>query len=643
MSNRMNELVELLNDYGYRYYVLDEPIVADVEYDRLYDELVALEGESGVVLHNSPTKRVGGELLKKFDSYTHKQRLYSLGKCQSMQELDAWFVRVATGGICPKCSVEYKYDGLTVNLTYENGKFLRATTRGNGIKGENVTEQARTIKTIPMTVDYDGIIEIQGECIMRKSQLLKYNESHAIPLKNERNAAAGALRNLDSTVTYERNLDFMAYSIGYTSDIEFKSQEEIHKFLVENRFRANEYFKLCDSVESIKNAVIDIEVDRDELDYLIDGAVVKIDSLALRDELGFTEKAPRWAVAYKYEAEEVTTMLRGVIWQVSRTGKVNPLAVLEPVELSGATVSRATLNNMDDIARKGIKIDTKVFVRRSNDVIPEILGVAEEYENSAEIVSPINCPSCGSLLEREGVNVICKNKSCPQAVVAKLEHFASKDAMDIEGISEKSFEQLFALGELVSVVDFYKLTPEKLALADGFKDKKIANAIAAIDKSKDVTLSKFVYALGIPNIGKKSAGQLAEHYKALDAIAEADAQELQNIPDIGEIMAQCIVNYFHSQENLDIIADLQNSGVAIRKYEERIGSLSGYNVCITGTLSRPRNQIKELIEASGGRVSESLSKTINILVAGENAGSKLDKANKLGVKIVSEEELMNMI
>ena len=621
--DRMTELVEKLNDYAYRYYTLDEPIVSDKEYDALYDELVELESQTGTRLANSPTHRVGGELLKQFESHTHKQRLYSLAKSQSFGDLESWWTRCAYSLNEDKflCSVEYKYDGLTVNLTYNNGELVRATTRGNGVKGEIVTNGAKTIRTIPLTIDFKGEIEVQGECIMRLSELEKYNNTHDIPLKNARNAAAGALRNLDSKVTAERHLDFMAYSVGY-SDIAFNSQKEMVDFLVKNKFRIGDYVKYADNLNDIQTLINEIESKRNTLDYLIDGAVIKINEQSFRNELGFTEKSPRWAMAYKYEAEEVTTILKDVIWQVSRTGKLNPLAVLEPVELCGATISRATLNNLDDISKKGVKIGSRVFIRRSNDVIPEILGVAED-NNGSVILPPDKCPSCGGDVKVDGAFVYCENKeNCGAVHISRLDHFASREAMNIEGLSEKTILQLYNLGFLRDIDDIYDLTAEQLIQAEGFKDKKVSNILNAIKNSKNAALDNFIYSLGIANIGKKSAKQLADKFKSLENLQSATIEDILSLDDFGEIMATSVYNFFNNDANKKLIDSLLSKGIQLEFKEVKQGVLTGITICLTGSISVPRSKAKQMIIDNGGSVADSVSKNVNVVVYGEEAGSK---------------------
>ncbi len=640
----MTELVEKLNDYAYRYYTLDEPIVSDKEYDALYDELVELESQTGTRLANSPTHRVGGELLKQFESHTHKQRLYSLAKSQSFGDLESWWTRCAYSLNEDKflCSVEYKYDGLTVNLTYNNGELVRATTRGNGVKGEIVTNGAKTIRTIPLTIDFKGEIEVQGECIMRLSELEKYNNTHDIPLKNARNAAAGALRNLDSKVTAERHLDFMAYSVGY-SDIAFNSQKEMVDFLVKNKFRIGDYVKYADNLNDIQTLINEIESKRNTLDYLIDGAVIKINEQSFRNELGFTEKSPRWAMAYKYEAEEVTTILKDVIWQVSRTGKLNPLAVLEPVELCGATISRATLNNLDDISKKGVKIGSRVFIRRSNDVIPEILGVAED-NNGSVILPPDKCPSCGGDVKVDGAFVYCENKeNCGAVHISRLDHFASREAMNIEGLSEKTILQLYNLGFLRDIDDIYDLTAEQLIQAEGFKDKKVSNILNAIKNSKNAALDNFIYSLGIANIGKKSAKQLADKFKSLENLQSATIEDILSLDDFGEIMATSVYNFFNNDANKKLIDSLLSKGIQLEFKEVKQGVLTGITICLTGSISVPRSKAKQMIIDNGGSVADSVSKNVNVVVYGEEAGSKLEKAKKLGLELWTEKEFYEKI
>ena len=644
--DEMKDLVAKLNIYASKYYTLDSPIVSDKEYDVLYDRLVSLEDFTGIVLPDSPTLRVGDKVLETFESYEHKSRLYSLAKSQSLLDLESWWKRITTMLSTDdiECSCEYKYDGLTVNLSYDQGRLVRATTRGDGIKGENVTAQAKTISTIPHIIDFKGAIEVQGECIMKLSALENYNNTHSTPLKNARNAAAGALRNLDPKVTAERHLDFIAYSVGYSRDKDFTSQSEIIEFLTENKFDVGNFLQFASNMTDIFAKVTGIGEARPSLDYLIDGAVIKVNNINMRDELGSTEKAPRWAIAYKFEADEVSTILKEVVWQVARTGKINPLAILESVELAGATISRATLNNMDDIARKDIKIGSRVFLRRSNDVIPEILGVAEHFDTSMDIIAPEFCPSCGASVTRDGSFIYCNNiDNCSAVNIGKITHFASRDAMDIEGLSDRTITDLYNAGHIKSIADIYKLDSQMLLNLDGFKDKKTDKILKAISASKEVSLDKFVFALGIGNIGKKSASVLAEHYVSLNTLIKCQIDELVTLSDFGEIMAKSVSEYFADEENIRIIEDMLLSGVEVADFTSSKGVLSGLTICLTGSLPILRGKAKQLVISNGGKISDSVSKNVNIVVAGEDAGSKLAKANKLALEVWSYEELISKI
>lgn len=644
--DRMRELVDKLNKYAREYYELDNPTVSDAEYDALYDELVEMENSAGIILPDSPTHRVGGMPLKKFRSYAHRQRLYSLDKAKDKNQLEAYFARVKKAlGYVPAMTLENKFDGLTMSLTYENGELVTAATRGDGVTGEDVTPQARTIRTVPLTIPYKGLIEVQGEAIMRLSVFRQYNETASEPLKNARNGAAGAVRNLDPKVTAERKLDFMAYNVGY-SDKEFKSQRQIREFLKQNGFQTDDLFIIIEDTSYVYNQLKAIEENRSALDFLIDGAVLKIDDLSLRQILGFTEKFPRWAIAYKFVPEETTTIVKDVVWQISRTGKLNPLAILEPVELMGATVKRATLNNILDIQKKDIKINSRVFIRRSNDVIPEIMGVSEHYENSVDITPPKVCPSCGSEVIQEGPFLYCANKDkCAPRLISEIVHFASKPCMDIEGLSEKTVEQLYNELGVDTPDKLYTLTKEQLLTLEGFKDKKAQNLLDAINNSRLTTLDRFIFALGIPGIGKKAAKQLAQKFKTLDNVMAATAEQIIEIDDFGSVMTDNTVNFFADQNNRLLIKSLLDKGIAFEKEEEpKEGVLSGRVVVLTGSLRNyKRSQAAEIIKDLGGEVSDTVTKSVNLVIAGEEAGSKLAKAQKLGIEIRDEEWFLKII
>lgn len=643
--DRMRELVDLLNKYGYEYYNLDNPTVSDGEYDALYDELKRLERESGTVYPDSPTKRVGGEPISEFLKHKHIQRLYSLDKGTSFDELTAFENRIKK--ITDKkieYTVEYKFDGLTICLTYENGYFVRATTRGNGVEGEDVTAQALTIKSFPLAIDYKGTLEVQGEAIIRLSVLEKYNQTAKEPLKNARNAVAGAIRNLDPKITEMRKPEIMFYNVNYMSTGNLASQSEHVEFLKKNKFNVHPFFVKCANINEVMSVINDINITRKNLDILTDGAVIKVDNVALRDELGFTDKFPRWAIAYKFPAEEVTTILKDVKWQVGRTGKLTPLAILDPVDLGGVRVQKATLNNYGDIIRKKVKINSRVLIRRSNDVIPEILGVTETFDDSLDVVKPTICPYCGSGIVEVGANIVCPNNDCRPRVIAKLTNFASKNGMDIDGFSEMTASQLFDYLNVKNFSDLYKLTKEQLLTLEGFKEQKTNNLLKAITKSKTVDFSKFIYALGIDNIGKKTANDLAEKFASIDNLFNATYEDLIAIDDFGEIMAKGVVEYFANQENIAEINELLSCGINI-VFETVSGEgvFNGEKVVLTGTLTIKRDEASKLIKENGGEVVSSVSKNTTIVLAGENAGSKLDKARALGIRIIDETEFMNML
>ncbi len=643
---KMKSLVEKLNKYAYEYYVLDNPTVSDGEYDKLYDELLRLERELGVVLDNSPTKRVGGEPISEFSKHEHINKLYSLDKGVSIDEVKAFLNRVTKlSGKNPEYTVEFKYDGLTICLTYENGKFIRATTRGNGTVGEDVTAQVLTIKTFPLTIEYKGVCEIQGEAVIKLSTLKKYNETALEPLKNARNAVAGAIRNLDPKETEKRKPEILFYNVNYLSDGEFKTQTEHFEFLKKNGFKVYDFLELASSVDEIEKILKIIEEKRKSIDYLTDGAVIKVNDIALRETLGFTEKFPRWALAYKFEAEEVTTTVIDVLWQVGRTGKLTPLGIVEPVELGGATVKKATLNNYGDIIRKNVKIGSRVLIRRSNDVIPEILGSTEVSSTASDVLKPTVCPYCNSLLIEDGANIFCDNPDCKPRVVGALTHFASKDAMNIEGFSEMTAGLLYDEFNVKKFSDLYSLDKEQLLTLEGFKDKKSQNILSAIENSKKANLSSFIYALGIDGIGKKTAKDLVKEFKSIDGLKSATLLELSAVRDIGDITANSVYEYFSNEENLLEIDKLLSLGVTFES--EKIvegGILLGQKFVLTGTLpTLKRSEASKIIESLGGEVMSSVSKLTTIVLAGEEAGSKLEKAKALGIKIIDENEFKNLI
>ena len=642
--SRMKELVELLNKYASLYYEQDAPIVSDAEYDALYDELRRLEESEGYSLKNSPTHRVGGAPQKKFEQSKHLLRLYSLDKCQSVEEFFDWCKRTEkVVSPLPELTAEYKFDGLTLNLLYDGGKLVQATTRGDGVTGEIVTAQVRTISKLPKEIAYKGKIEIQGEGILRLSAFDKYNLTAVEPLKNARNGVAGAIRNLNPAVTAERNISFFAYNIGYTEE-KFSTQKEIREFLIEQGFETEGDFAVVSSAEEIKAYIQSAEEKRGGLDYLIDGLVFKVNNLSYRDELGYTEKFPKWAIAFKFKADEMTTRLNDVVWQVSRSAKLNPLAILEPVDIGGVTVKKATLNNFGDILRKNVKIGDRVFIRRSNDVIPEIMGVAETFDDSIVIEKPTVCPACGAPVKEVGAFLYCTGDHCAPQVISALDHFASKDAMDIEGFSEKTAEQFYNEINLRTVVDLMRLTHDDLYGLEGFGTKKIGNLIESINKSKSVTADRFLYALGAPGIGKKTAKDLIKKFRTFDALMSASEDELSSVDGVGDILAKNLIDFFENENNRLMIAELLDSGISLEESEEKDGVFKGLKFVLTGSLpTLKRGEATKIIEDNGGEVSSSVSKNVDIVLAGEDAGSKLEKATKLGIKIIDEEEFKKML
>lgn len=659
-KEKMGKLITELNNYNYHYYTLDQPLVSDKEYDALYDQLVALEAETGVKLPDSPTQRVGGEILKGFAPHRHLAPLWSLDKAQNIEQLRTWHDRVVRlvndyntknpGNPLPNpCyALELKFDGLTLNLTYQDGKLVQASTRGNGAVGEGILPQVKTIKSVPLTIPYDeGTIEVQGEGIMNLSVLEKYNQTAAEPLKNARNAAAGALRNLSPKVTAERKLNAYFYNVGYSDGITFADHKEMMDFLRENRLKVNPYIFYFEQFDDVMEQLADIEKRRSELDYLIDGAVVKVTDFRIREALGYTDKFPRWAVAYKFEAEETTTVLQSVTWNVGRTGKITPLARVEPVELAGVTVQNCTLNNIGDIERKNLKfaLGSRVFIRRSNDVIPEILGKVTEENDGEEILFPVECPSCGFPLEQRGAHLFCNNKTgCKPQIVARITHFASRDAMDIETFSDKTAIQLYEELGVREPADLYTLSFDSLVKLERFGEKKAQNLLDAIEKSKERDLASFLFALGIPNTGKSTTKMLADHYRDLHRVMAATAEELVELPDVGGIVADSIAGYFADPFAQASIEKMLSLGVQAQAPEapKPVSSdsyFSGKTVVLTGTLHLlTREEATERLEALGAKVTGSVSKKTDLLIAGEKAGSKLAKAQQLGIDILEDEE-----
>jgi DNA ligase (NAD+) len=646
-KQRIDALVEALTKHMYRYYTLDDPTVSDAEYDALYDELERLETETGYIRPDSPTRRVGGEVLSGFEKIAHLAPLYSLDKVRSPEELAAWEARTRKfSDDAFRYVIEYKLDGLTINLRYQGGLLVSAATRGDGVTGEIITAQVKTIKSVPLRIAYEGLLEVQGEGIMKLSALEAYNETADEPLKNARNAAAGALRNLDPGETARRNLSLFCYGAGYKEGTPFKTHTEMLAFLRENHFPVSEFVRTADSIEEAIACVEEAQRSRNGLDYLIDGAVIKIDSFETRGQLGFTQKFPRWAVAYKFPADEKTTELMDVVWQVGRTGKLTPAAILDPVDIAGVTVSKATLNNIGDIRRKGLKVGCRIFIRRSGDVIPEVMGVAECPEGAREIEAPAVCPACGSQVTERGAHIFCENPLiCRPQLTRAVAHFASRDAMDITTFSDRTAEAFYDYLSLSDVSDLYYLDYDKIKTLPSFKEKKTENLRRAIEQSKTRPLGSFIYALGIPGVGAKTAKDLAARFGGMEALIAADENALLSIEGVGPILAANITAFFANERARGIVTRLLAAGVspAFERAGRSDTPLSDRKVVLTGTLEKyTRKEASDLIESMGGEVVSSVSKNTDYVLAGEAPGSKLDKARALGITVISEAQFEEM-
>lgn len=659
MKEEMASLIKDIEENNYYYYTLGEPKISDKEYDILYSKLVQLEQETGVVLPNSPTKKVGGEILDHFEKHKHIVKLMSLDKSQSYEELRNWDIRIRRILENYKAKdrlyidnieyiLEYKFDGLTINLTYENGLLVQAATRGNGEIGEAILPQVETIKNIPLEIPYKDKVEVQGEGLMPLSSFERYNKKAKEPLKNPRNGVAGALRNLDPKVTAQRDLIAYFYNINYIDNSEIKTQEEIVCFLRKNGLPVSEYISKKNNIEDVISEIKKLENKVKTLNVLTDGIVIKINDIYTRDILGTTNKFPRWAIAYKFEADEFTTRLIDIEWNVGRTGKVTPIALLDPVDINGVTVKRATLNNWNDIQRKNVKIGSIVWIRRSNDVIPEIMGTIEDEDlETKEIEKPRICPYCKNELYQEGVHIFCNNTfSCKPQLISRLVHFVSRDAMNIEGLSEKTITQLFEELDLKELSQLYDLKYEELILLERFGEKKAKKLIESIEKSKRVKLDKFIYSLGILNVGIKTSKQIADEFRSLDKIENSNIEELIQLEDIGEVVAKSIVDYFKHEKFKENISKLVSKGIYIEYDEEKKEEsfFTNKKIVITGTLENiGRNELKRILEKLGGKILSTVSSNTDYIIVGDKPGSKYSKALELGINILREEDLKKYI
>ena len=646
MNERMKELVELLNRYATEYYTSDNPSVSDSEYDRLYRELVELEkAHPDQVLPESPTHRVGGKILDGFEKYSHQYPLYSLQDAFSREELDAFDARVRKELEDVTYICELKIDGLSISLTYEQGIFVTGATRGDGSIGENITENLKRVKDIPLSLPEKLDITVRGECYMPRSSFDQVNQSRQEngepEFANPRNAAAGTLRQLDTAVVSKRNLATFLYQEASPSTRD--SQEKVLKHLEQLGFVVNQRRLLAHSMDEVWTFIQEIGRERDQLPYDIDGVVIKVNDLAGQEQLGFTVKAPKWAVAYKFPAEEKEAKLLSVDWTVGRTGVVTPTANLTPVQLAGTTVSRATLHNVDYIAEKDIRKDDTVIVYKAGDIIPAVLRVVESKRVSEERLDiPTNCPSCDSKLLHfeDEVALRCINPRCPAQIKEGLTHFASRDAMNISGLGPSIVEKLFAADLVKDVADIYRLTVEDLLLLDGIKEKSAQKLYQAIQASKENSAEKLLFGLGIRHVGSKASQLLLQNFHSIESLAQANPEEIANIESLGRVIAQSLQTYFATEGSEILLRELKESGVNLDYKGQTVAanaSLSGLTVVLTGKLERlNRSEAKNKLESLGAKVTGSVSKKTDLVVAGADAGSKLQKAQELGIEIRDE-------
>ena len=646
MNKRMNELVALLNRYATEYYTSDNPSVSDSEYDRLYRELVELEtAYPDQVLADSPTHRVGGKVLDGFEKYSHQYPLYSLQDAFSREELEAFDARVRKEVAHPTYICELKIDGLSISLTYEKGILVAGATRGDGSVGENITENLKRVKDIPLTLPEELDITVRGECYMPRASFDQVNqarqENGEPEFANPRNAAAGTLRQLDTAVVAKRNLATFLYQEASPSTRD--SQEKVLKHLEQLGFMVNPKRILAENIDEIWNFIQEVGEEREKLPYDIDGVVIKVNDLASQEELGFTVKAPKWAVAYKFPAEEKEAQLLSVDWTVGRTGVVTPTANLTPVQLAGTTVSRATLHNVDYIAEKDIRKDDTVIVYKAGDIIPAVLRVVESKRVSEEKLDiPINCPSCDSdLLHFEDeVALRCINPRCPAQIMEGLIHFASRDAMNITGLGPSVVEKLFAANLVKDVADIYRLKEDDFLLLEGVKEKSAAKLYQAIQASKENSAEKLLFGLGIRHVGSKASQLLLQHFHSIENLAQADPEEVSSIESLGGVIAKSLQTYFETEGSEILLRELKEAGVNLDYKGQTVvadAALSGLTVVLTGKLERlKRSEAKSKLESLGAKVTGSVSKKTDLVVAGADAGSKLQKAQELGIEVRDE-------
>lgn len=658
VKKRVEELTNILNDANYKYYVLDEPTITDQEYDKYLRELEELEQKyKEFARDDSPTKRVGGEVLDSFKKVTHKIPMMSLSDVFSESEVVNFDERIKKEGIRPQYVCELKIDGLSVSLLYEHGKLVRAATRGDGVVGEDITHNVKTIKSVPLTLNEDIDIEVRGEIYMSKKSLEKVNleriKNGEKPLQNARNGAAGSIRQLDSKVAAKRGLDVWIYHLPNPLDYGIHTHYEALEFMKKLGFKTNPNNRLVNNINEVLEFISEKNAERKSLPYDIDGIVIKVNNIDQQQELGFTAKYPKWATAYKFPAEEVLTRLNDIIFTVGRTGQITPNAVLDPVIVMGSTIARATLHNENYIKEKDLRIGDIVSIRKAGDVIPEVVEVKKERrtgnEKNFEMIH--NCPICGTnLVKKEGqVDYFCLNEHCPTRKIESLIHFAERDAMNIDGLGEKIMEDFFNFSFIRTIPDIYLLQThrEDLTRLEGYGEKSVTKLLEAIEKSKSNSLEKLLFGLGISHVGSKTAKIIASHYHNIDNIMKATLEDLSSINDIGEIIAKSIVDYFQKEDNKIIIERLKQYGINMNYLGQKIikdETFYGKTFVLTGTMTEyKRDEAKNLIENYGGKTSSSVSKKTDVVIAGAEPGSKYDKAVELGITIWSEEDFKKNI
>jgi len=653
IAKRIEELVKIINEADYNYHTLDNPTISDQEYDKYIRELFELESEyPELVRDDSPTQRVGSKVLDSFNKITHKIPMMSLSNVFNEDEVRNFDEKIKKEGVNPEYVCELKIDGLSVSIIYEKGKLVSAATRGDGVIGEDITENVKTIKTIPLKINKEIDIEVRGEIYMSKKVFENINrireEQGKTLLQNPRNAAAGSIRQLDSKVAASRKLDSFIYHLPNPTDFGINTHSEALKFMKELGFKVNDNNKLCNSINEVIEFINYQTENRNKLPYDIDGIVIKVNNLNTQKKLGFTAKYPKWATAYKFPAEEVLTKLTDIIFTVGRTGQVTPNAVLEPVLVQGSTIRKATLHNEKYVIDRDIKIGDIVSIIKAGDVIPAVLGPKKERRTGEELdfVMTTKCPICESILvkKEDEADYFCKNEHCPAKKIETLIHFVSRDAMNAEGLGDSIIEDLYNLNYIKNISDIYDLEKYKKSIMElsGYGEKSVNNMLMAIENTKNNSLEKLLFALGIRQVGSKTAKILAKHYLTIDNLINTTKEELSSIHDIGDIIAESILNYFKDEKNINEINKLKEYGVNMtylgKKEVTGNENISGKTFVITGTLSVPRDEIKELIEINGGNVSSSVSKKTDVVIVGEDAGSKYKKAVELGITIWDEEE-----